>query len=124
MSVVIAVIVFDYTDIGHLLIKLLEPCRLIALMHFEKLLESVILAQLHLAAQLAHFGRENLLKSPILGRVRAEAGYLMYDHVRDFLAELDVALVNVLLALILAYDFFVFTLLRHCNFSLRLRLFL
>ena len=124
VTVIVAVIVFDDTYVGHLLIKISQLCRLIALMQLQKLVQSVILAQLHLAAQVAHFGCENLFEPPVFGCFGAEACDFMHDYVRDFFAELDVALFYVFLALILASDFFVFTLLRHFKLSLRLRLFL
>ena len=104
VRVVVAVIVFDDTDNGHLLVYLFHVLGVDALVQLDEIVEGVVLAQLHLVAHIHHLGGEHFAKAPVFRVVRAHAADLVGDYVGDLLRQLGVVLLHVLFVLVFASD--------------------
>ena len=107
MAVIVAVVVLDDADDGHLLEQFLQADRFEVLVHRHELFEGVELAQLHAVADLHHFGRQDFLQAPVFGVVRGNSADLVLRDVRDLFRELRVFPVEIFFVLESGYDPFV-----------------
>ena len=103
--VIVAIVVFENADPGHLLQQIAQPHRLVFRVHFEQLLKGVEFAEGHFVPDFAHFGGQDLPQAPVFGVVRGHAQNLVGRHIRDFSAQLQVSLVGIRLSLVLASHF-------------------
>ena len=115
MSVVVAVIIFDYADYGHLLVNLFKMFGVNAFMKLDEIIKGIVLAKLHLVAEVNHLGGKNLAQAPVFGIVGGNSAYFMNYHIGDFFTELYVVFLNVFFVLIFA--FYGFALLKHISTS-------
>ena len=85
LVIVIAVIVFDDTDVAHFVENLLEVFRFFVLrIEFPKLLEGVRSAHFHRKRNVCHLIGHNATKSPVFGIVDCYAQKFVVDAVGDF----------------------------------------
>ena len=103
MGVIVAVIIFDNADNGHLLIYLFNVFRVNAFVKLDEVVKRVVFAQFHLVAKVNHFGRENLAQAPVFGVVGCNSAYFVNHDIGDFFAEFHIIFLNVFFVLIFAY---------------------
>ena len=120
--VVVAVVILKDAYVRHLIEYLLQIDSFVVAVHLEQLLESVVLAELHLVGDIAHLGSQDFSESPILRVVGCHSGDLVSHSVGYLSAELEIAFIGVLVTLIFA-DYFLI-LFRHDFTSSIKRIFL
>ena len=120
--VVVAVVILKDAYVRHLIEYLLQIDSFVVAVHLEQLLKGVVLAELHLVGDIAHLRSQDFSESPILRVVGCHSGDFMSHSIGYLSAELEIAFIGVLVALIFA-DYFLI-LFRHDFTSSIKRIFL
>ena len=91
MVVVVAVVIFQQTDIAHLIQQLLEVCLVLFLdlAQLPHLLNGIVMAHLHRQSDVRHLIGNNGGKTPVFRVIGSQTLDLVDHHISDFLAQLQ-----------------------------------